>query len=70
MKTKTQGNIISGNVFNGVHWDAKATEAVNNVSRSLLNLTELFKSQNITIDAILKIEQPENTIANNKVKKQ
>lgn len=55
-KTSPTHTTISNNVFTGVHWDAKALEAVNNVSKALLNLTELFKSQNIHIDAMIKME--------------
>ncbi len=42
----------------GVKWDEKAVEGVNNVAKALLNLTELYKSQNIVIETFLKIEQP------------
>lgn len=41
--------------FIGVKWDGKALEAVNDVAKGLLNLTELFKSQGIKIDCFLKI---------------
>lgn len=49
--------VISGNVLYGVHWDAKATEAVNTVAKALLNITELFKSQNIHIDGMIKVNE-------------
>jgi hypothetical protein len=46
---------ISNNTFTGVHWDAQAVESVSMVAKGLLNLTELFKSQNIQINSMLKI---------------
>ena len=48
--------VISNNCFTGVHWDAQALESVELIARGLLNLTELFKSQNIQIDTMLKVE--------------
>ena len=41
--------------FYGVKWDGDAIEAVNNVAEALLNLTELFKTQGIEIECLLKI---------------
>jgi len=38
-------NVIQNNVFQGVVWDGKATEAVNIVAEALLNLTKIFLSQ-------------------------
>lgn len=46
---------VSDNLFIGVQWDAKAIEGVNFVAQALLNLTELYKSQNIIIDSMLEI---------------
>jgi hypothetical protein len=46
---------ISNNTFTGVHWDAQAVESVSMVAKGLLNLTELFRTQNIHIDSMLKI---------------
>lgn len=48
---------ISNNTFTGVHWDADAVESVNMVAKGLLNLSELFKSQNIHIDSLLNINK-------------
>lgn len=48
---------ISNNTFTGVVWDAKSVEAIQTVATGLLNLTKLFISQNINIDAMLKIEK-------------
>lgn len=42
--------------FNGIVWDKQATESVKLVATALLNLTELFKSQNIQIDSLLKVD--------------
>jgi hypothetical protein len=52
---KSTENVIRNNVFTGVHWDAQAIESVSMVAQGLLNLSELFKSQNIQIDSMLKI---------------
>jgi hypothetical protein len=52
MKKQPQSNVISNNIFTGVQWDGQALEAVNNVSKALLNLTKLFRSQNIKIEMI------------------
>ena len=46
--------------FTRVRWDDKAIEGVNNVSKALLNLTELYNSQNITIESILNIDSVTN----------
>lgn len=48
---------ISNCNFTGVHWDEDALESVNNVSKALLNLTELFKSQNIEIKSMVSVSQ-------------
>ena len=56
MKKEQPQTIISNNTFTGVHWDAKAIETVEIVAKGLLNLTELFKTQNVTIEALLKIK--------------
>ena len=55
LEEKTPSFTVSNNTFTGVHWDAKALEAVNNVSEGLLNLTKLFQSQNIKVDSLLKV---------------
>lgn len=59
MKKAKRKTIISNNTFQGVVWDAKAIESVNLVAQGLLNLTELFKTQNIEIEAMLKIGKQE-----------
>jgi len=47
------GMNISNCSFKGVSWDKDASEAVLVVAKGLLNLTELFKSQNITIESLI-----------------
>ena len=61
-KEKSMPVTISHNTFTGVHWDKEATETVQTVADALLvtahalsGLTELFKSQNITIETMLKV---------------
>ena len=38
-----------------ITWDSESLEVVQTVATALLNLTELFKSQNIHIDTMLKV---------------
>ena len=53
---------IKNNTFIGVNWDETSNAAVRDVARALLNLTELFISQNIHIDSLLKISSDEEVI--------
>lgn len=55
-----QGTVISNNIFQGVVWNESAVEAVTIVAQGLLNLTKVFLSQNVKIDAMLKINQGES----------
>ena len=55
-KSKEKPISISNCTFNGIVWDKTTLEVVKTVAQGLLNLTELFKSQNVQIDALLKIE--------------
>ncbi len=57
---------ISNNTFTGVHWDAQAVGAVNNVAlglrtnaEALLKLAELFHAQDIRIECLLKVQGPQ-----------
>lgn len=45
--------------FVGTQWDAQAIESVSMVAKGLLNLSELFRTQNINIDSMLKINTNE-----------
>jgi hypothetical protein len=57
-KKKGAGDVnISNNVFTGVQWDGKAIDSINTIARAIYNLTELFRSQNIQIDTMLKVTQ-------------
>jgi hypothetical protein len=58
MNKKENNVTISNNTFTGVHWDAEAVQAIVLVAQALLNLTELFKSQNINIEALLRVNEP------------
>jgi len=63
MKNKTRPfTHISGCEFVGVKFDEKATEAILVVAQALLNLTQIFKASNISIDAMLKVENPKREI--------
>lgn len=48
-------NTITGCNFVGVQWDKSTLETINLVAKGLVNLTELFKSQNVEIETLLKI---------------
>lgn len=41
--------------FYGVKWDTPSLEVMATVAKGLTNLTELFKSQNVTIETLLKV---------------
>jgi len=49
------GNTVQNCTFYGVKWDEPALEIMKVVAVGLTNLTELFKSQNVTIESLLKI---------------
>jgi hypothetical protein len=55
-------NSITGSSIHASVWDGKALEAVNMVAKSILNMTELFKTQNITIEALVKMDGGGTTI--------
>ena len=55
-KNKPVSTTISNNTFTGIHWDAEALESVNMVAKAVLNMTELFRSQHIQIDSLLRIQ--------------
>ena len=56
-ENKEASVVIKDNTIIGVKFDKEATECVNDVAKALLNLTEIFKAQNIHIDSLLKIEK-------------
>jgi hypothetical protein len=47
--------IVTGSTFNGVVWDKASLDVIALVARGLVNLTELFKSQHVQIDALMSI---------------
>ena len=56
MKTVKGNRVLVENcIFKGIEWDKSSVEVVLTVAKGLLNLTELFKSQNIQIETLLKI---------------
>ena len=55
------GTQISNCTLYGVKWDAEALEPVKHVAKALLNLTELFKTQGINIECLIKIEPEKKT---------
>lgn len=56
---KKEEVVLSNNIencnFYGVKWDEPSLEVMRIVAKGLLNLTELFKSQNVTIGTLLQI---------------
>ena len=47
--------VIKNNSFVGVKWDEPALETLHVIARALLNMTEVFRSSNVQIDSMLKI---------------
>lgn len=72
MKKKTQkpepGITIDNCQFYGVKWDIESLEVLKTVARGLTNLTELFRSQNVTINSLLSIGNPEVDVVGTKIK--
>lgn len=56
MKNKTPNTVVSDCTFTGVEWDKSTLETIDKVAQGLLNLTDLFKSQNVQIDTLLLIK--------------
>lgn len=56
-----KGMSINNCNFEAVVWDKKAVESIQTVAQALLNLTELFKTTNVTIECLLKLENPMKT---------
>jgi len=62
MKKKTQkkaSTIISDCNFIGVKYDKDSMEPLLLVTKALLNITELYKGQNIQIDSLINIGKKE-----------
>jgi len=56
------GTTVTNSQFYGVHWDAKSVEAIQTVADGLVAnaqalgaLAQVFKSQNIRVECLLKI---------------
>ena len=49
---------ISNNTFTGVKWNKSSIQTVQTVAQALLNITEVFRSQNIKF-TLLKVEKAE-----------
>lgn len=56
-------NSVTGCTFTGVHWDATAVNTIQTVAEGLVenakalhSLVQLFKSQNIQIETMIKID--------------
>ncbi len=46
---------IESCTFIGVQWDIESLGVLKTVAQGLTNLTELFKSQNVTIESLLTV---------------
>jgi hypothetical protein len=55
MEKNKSNTTVKNCTFVGAKWDSQALESINIVAKGLLNLTELFESQNIKIDCMLKL---------------
>lgn len=55
---KPANTLVTNCVFNGVVWDKATLETIQTVAQGLLNLTELFKSQNVKINSLLQVGEP------------
>ena len=60
IKTQELPIAITNNVFNTKVFDETTILAINDVSKALLNLTELFKSGNVQVTGI-QISQKDKT---------
>ena len=47
--------VVSDCNFTAIHWDKPALEVLASVAKSLENLTNLFRGQNVTIESMLKV---------------
>ena len=47
--------VIENCVFTGVKWEGLGVEIAKDISQAILNMTELFKSQNVEIKSLLTI---------------
>ena len=55
MTAKKAGTSVTDCNFVGVKFDGQAIHSIDKVAQALLNITELFKAQNIHIDAMLSV---------------
>jgi hypothetical protein len=58
-ETKTIENNISNCTFIGIQFDELSIDTLNTCAKALLNITELFRAQNVHIDNLLRIEEKE-----------
>lgn len=58
---------ISNCNFAAVHWDKPALEVVQTVATALLKLTELFRSQGVTVETMVKIDNAGASISDSKL---
>lgn len=60
IKEQEPKNVTNNNINNSIVtckiWDDDAMETVQTVAKALLNLTELFKAQNIKIESLVKMD--------------
>jgi len=60
-----KGHTIKNCTFTGVHWDRDAVKAVETVATGLKNLTELFRAQEVKMEAMLKVSTDNTSIEDN-----
>lgn len=54
-------NLSNITVFNGIKWEGLGIETLSITAKALLTITELFKAQNVSVEAGIKITSPEFT---------
>ena len=67
-KAPKHTHIIKENNITGVHWDADALSSVEKVAEGLLNMTELFKGQEITFGIGIQIAADDVAVLDTKIK--
>lgn len=62
VKKPAPPTVVKDSQFYGVHWDAKAVDAIHTIADGLVHnakalgtLAEVLKSQNINIECLLKV---------------
>jgi hypothetical protein len=52
-------SISDCSIFCGIKWEGLGIETLNTTAKALLNITELFKAQQVNVEAGIKVVQAE-----------